>query len=189
MLLLLLPNAVENETLQQKTRVHFSHCELFIYMFFYHDAECLQGSYWAKIEVITFSYGRHHNLVNSYGISVSQSRSSCLVYYLLPNITGMLTRVTWRVSLVEQELFYPPRHISLPTAFSGARVVQHISLPTAFNGVRVVQHISLPTAFSGVRVIQHISLPTTFSGVRVAQSSIFRIVLYRQLIIFFSPFP
>jgi hypothetical protein len=39
-------------------------------------------------------------------------------------ITGFLTRLTRRVSLVEQELLTPPEHLSSHLAFSGVRVAQ-----------------------------------------------------------------
>ena len=36
-------------------------------------------------------------------------------------LAGFLTRLTWRVSLVEQELFTLPEHLSSPPVFSGVR--------------------------------------------------------------------
>ena len=56
-------------------------------------------------------YGRHHDLVNSYGISVSDDQGCILlvvvtIYLISTFITyhKILMRVTRRVSLVEQEL-------------------------------------------------------------------------------------
>ena len=57
-------------------------------------------------------YGRHHELVDSYGIS---SRSSPSLWL----ITGFVTRSTRRVSLVEQELLTLPEYLSSPPVLEG----------------------------------------------------------------------
>ena len=43
-------------------------------------------------------------------------------------ITGFVTRLTWRVPLVEQELFTLPEHLSSLPAFSGVRVTRSLAL-------------------------------------------------------------
>ena len=76
-------------------------------------------------------YGRHHDLVDRYGISVSQmtiyvplviniSRSFPHSWH----ITGFVSRLTRRVPLVEQELLTLPVHLSSPPIFSGIRVTR-----------------------------------------------------------------
>ena len=80
-------------------------------------------------------YGRHHDLVDRYVICVTNdhgyvplvtntSRSS-------PHsqlITGFVTRLTWRVSLVDQELLTLPEHMSSSLVFSGVRVTRSLLL-------------------------------------------------------------
>ena len=72
-------------------------------------------------------YGRNHDLVKSYGTFVSQmTRYVPLVvktFRSFPHswlITGFVTRVTWRVSLVEQELFTLAEHPSSPRCLWGS---------------------------------------------------------------------
>jgi hypothetical protein len=47
-------------------------------------------------------------------------------------ITGFVTRLTWRVSLVEQELPTLPVHLSSPPVFSGVRVTRSLVLYVCF---------------------------------------------------------
>ena len=47
-------------------------------------------------------------------------------------ITGFVTRLTRRVSLVEQELLTLPEHLSSPLVFSGLRVTQSLVLCVCF---------------------------------------------------------
>ena len=72
-------------------------------------------------------YGRHHDLVDRYGIYVSQMTTD--MFHLsktLPCpflvITGFVTRITRRVSLVEQEQLTLPEHLSSPPVFGEVRV-------------------------------------------------------------------
>ena len=60
--------------------------------------------------------GRHHDLVDRYGISVSQITTSRSFPHSRP-ITGFVTRLTRRVPLVEQELLTLPEHLSSPPGF------------------------------------------------------------------------
>ena len=46
--------------------------------------------------------------------------------------TGFVTRLTRRVSLVEQELFTLPEHLRSPTVFSGVRVTRSIVVCVCF---------------------------------------------------------
>jgi hypothetical protein len=48
------------------------------------------------------------------------------------HITGFVTRLTWRVSLVEQELLTLPEHMSSPPVFSGVRVTRSLVLYVCF---------------------------------------------------------
>jgi hypothetical protein len=48
-------------------------------------------------------------------------------------ITGFVTRLTWRVSLVEQELLTLPKHPSLPPVISGVRVTRSLVLYVCFD--------------------------------------------------------
>jgi hypothetical protein len=61
-------------------------------------------------------YGRHQDLVDRYGISMSQICSTCRKHLRsFPHswlITGLVTRLTRLVSLVEQELPTLPEHLS-----------------------------------------------------------------------------
>jgi hypothetical protein len=47
-------------------------------------------------------------------------------------ITGFVTRLTWWVSLVEQELLTLPEHLSTPPIFSGVRVTRSLVLYICF---------------------------------------------------------
>jgi hypothetical protein len=46
--------------------------------------------------------------------------------------SGFVTRLTRRVSVVEQELFTLPEHLSSPPAFSGVRVTRSLVLYVCF---------------------------------------------------------
>ena len=84
--------------------------------------------------------GRHHDLVNRYGISVSQMTTDNVPLVVstsrsFPNsrlITGFVTRLTWRVPLVEQELFTLPEHLSSHLVFNGVRVTRSLVLYVCF---------------------------------------------------------
>ena len=83
-------------------------------------------------------YGRHHDLVDRYGISVTNDHG----YVPLVNtsqsfphsrlITGFVSRLTRRVPLVEQELLTLPEHLSSPQVFSGVRVTRSLVLYVCF---------------------------------------------------------
>ena len=84
-------------------------------------------------------YGRHHDLVDRNGISVSQMTTDMfhLSYtsQFFPHsrlITGFVTRLTRRVPLVEQELLILPKHLSSPPVFSGVRVTRSLVLYVCF---------------------------------------------------------
>ena len=47
-------------------------------------------------------------------------------------ITGFVTRLTWRMSLVEQELLTLPEHLSSPPVHSGVRVTWSLVLYVCF---------------------------------------------------------
>ena len=87
------------------------------------ESGCLQGSSWTKgVSSHCRFYGRHHDLVLSrYRISVSQMTARMLPFVVvtIPSlffrswlIIGFLTRVTRRVSLMEQKLLILRKHTS-----------------------------------------------------------------------------
>jgi hypothetical protein len=80
-------------------------------------------------------YGRHHDLVDRYGIYVSQMITDMFHLsetlpgpFLIHDITWFVTRLTGRVSLVEQDLLTVPEHLSSPSVFSGVRVTRSLVL-------------------------------------------------------------
>ena len=84
-------------------------------------------------------YGRHHDLVDRYGICVTNDhRYVPLVVNTsrsFPHprlITGFVTRLTRWVPLVEQELLTLPEHLSSPPVFSGVRVARSFVLYVCF---------------------------------------------------------
>jgi len=68
----------------------------------------------------------------------STTGSSKTMYYTFQSfsyswlITGCVTRLTRRVSLVEQELLTLPEHLSSPSVFSGGRVTRSLGLCVCF---------------------------------------------------------
>ena len=84
-------------------------------------------------------YGRHHDLVNRYGISVtndhgyaSPSVNTSLSFPHSRLITGFVTRLIRRVTLVEQDLLTLPEHLSSPPVFSGVHVARSLVLYVCF---------------------------------------------------------
>ena len=88
-------------------------------------------------------YGRQHDLVNRYGISVSQIITWYVPFVVITirsfphlwHITELVTRVTRRVALEEQELPTLPVYLSSspsPFQFSGARVPQYLVFYVCF---------------------------------------------------------
>ena len=84
-------------------------------------------------------YGRHHDLVDRYGISVSNDHGYVPLVVntsrSFPHsrlITGFVTRLTWWVPLVEQELLTLPEHLSSPPVFSMVRVTRSLVLYVCF---------------------------------------------------------
>jgi hypothetical protein len=84
-------------------------------------------------------YVHHHDLVDSYGISVTNDHGSVPLVvntsrYFLHSwlITGFVTRLTRRVSLVEQELLTLPEHMNSTLVFSGVRVTRSLALCVFF---------------------------------------------------------
>jgi hypothetical protein len=77
-----------------------------------------QGFFLVKLKSsIRKFYGRHHDLVDRYGLSVSQMTRICsmCISPSFPHswlIIGFVTRLTQRVPLVEQELLTRPEHLS-----------------------------------------------------------------------------
>jgi hypothetical protein len=78
-------------------------------------------------------YGRHHDLVDRYGISVTNDHgyvplvvSTSRFFPHSRFITGFVTRLTRRVPLVEQELINLPEHLSSPPVFSWVRVTRSL---------------------------------------------------------------
>ena len=74
-------------------------------------------------------YGRHHDLVDRYGISVTNDHGYVPLVVNISRffphsrfITGFVTRLTRRVPLVEQDPITLPEHLSSPPVFSGVYV-------------------------------------------------------------------
>jgi hypothetical protein len=82
-------------------------------------------------------YGRHHNLVNRYGIFVSQMTTG--MFHWSQTFPGPFLRydttdcVTWRAPLVEQELPTLPDYLSSPPVFSGVRVARSLVYCVVFS--------------------------------------------------------
>jgi hypothetical protein len=77
-------------------------------------------------------YGRHHDLVDRYGISADHGYVPLVVNTsrFFPHsrlITGFVTKLTRHVSLVEQEIPARPEHLSSPPVFSGVRVTRSLA--------------------------------------------------------------
>jgi hypothetical protein len=84
-------------------------------------------------------YGRHHDLVDRFGISVTNDHGYVPLvvntFRFFPHsrlITGFVTRLTRRVPLVEQELPTLPDHLSSSPVFSGDRVTRSLVLYVCF---------------------------------------------------------
>jgi hypothetical protein len=81
-------------------------------------------------------YGRHHNLIDRYGLSVTQLTTDMfhlsLTFPQTWRITGFVTRLTRRVPRVEQELLTLLGHLSPPSVFSGVRVTRSLVLCVCF---------------------------------------------------------
>jgi hypothetical protein len=89
-----------------------------------------QGFLLAKLKSsLRMFYGRRHDLVDLYGISVSQMTTEIVPLVVntsrsFPHswlIARFVTRLTRRVPLVEQELLTLPEHLRSPPVFSGVR--------------------------------------------------------------------
>jgi hypothetical protein len=80
-------------------------------------------------------YVRHHDLVDRYGIYVTQMTTDMFHFPVLSSftlITVFVTRLTRRVSLVEQELPTLPGHLSAPPVLSEVRVTRSLVLCVCF---------------------------------------------------------
>ena len=77
-------------------------------------------------------YGRHHDLVDRYGISVSQMTMDMFHFPHSWLITGFVTRLPRRVPLEEQELLTLPEYLSSPPVFSGVQVTRSLVLCVCF---------------------------------------------------------
>jgi hypothetical protein len=84
-------------------------------------------------------YGRHHDLVDRYGISVTNDHGYVPLVvstsWSFPRswlITGFVTRLTRHVSLMEQELLTLPEHLGSPPVFSGVCVTRSLFLYACF---------------------------------------------------------
>ena len=80
-------------------------------------------------------YGRHHDLVDRYGISVTNDHGYVPLVVntsLSFPYSRLITRLTRRVPLVEQELHTLPVYLSSPPVFSGVRVTRSLDLYVCF---------------------------------------------------------
>ena len=81
-------------------------------------------------------YGRHHNLVDRYEISISQMTMDLLLFTHMFSFlfrcqdmyrTSLYIGVTWRVSCNNQELLTVHEYLSSPRFFDGVRVAHSFS--------------------------------------------------------------
>ena len=96
-----------------------------------------QGFLLVKLKAsLRTSYGRHHDLVDRYVSQMTTISSTCRnPFPVFPHswlITGFVTRLTRRVSLVKHELPNLPEHLSAPPVFSRVRVTRSLVLYVCF---------------------------------------------------------
>jgi hypothetical protein len=96
------------------------------------------------------------HLWHRYSISQPSHGGDCKMFQSFPHsriITGFVTRLTWWVPLVEQELLTLPEHLSSPPVFSGVHVTRSLQQPS-------IKEILIGTTSSGIsyhlRYILHI---------------------------------
>jgi hypothetical protein len=81
-------------------------------------------------------YGLHHDIVDRYGISVRNDHGYVVsTFQSFPHswcITGFVTRLTRKVSLVEQELFTLPEHLISSPVISGVRLTRSLAWCVCF---------------------------------------------------------
>jgi hypothetical protein len=80
-------------------------------------------------------YSKKSQWPNTFGTSLYNRLWHWLLFILFTHswlITGFVTRVTWQVPLVEQELFTLPGHLSSPLVFSGVGVTRSLIFCVAF---------------------------------------------------------
>ena len=78
-------------------------------------------------------YGHHHDLVDRY--LCHKWPRICSTFWSFSHswiIAGFVTRLTRRMSLVEQELLILPEHLNSPPVFSGIRVTRSLVLYICF---------------------------------------------------------
>jgi len=109
-------------------------------------------------------YGRCHDLVNRYGISVSQMTTDMFHLseaspgpFLIHDFTGFVTRVTRRMSLGQQELPTFPEHLSSLPVLSEVRVARSFGCLCS-----VLQFVVCPLYFFLLTIMLYI-LPFTDS--------------------------
>jgi hypothetical protein len=99
-----------------------------------------QGFFLVKLKsLLRKYYGRHHDTVDLYGISVTNDHGYVALFvstfWSIPHsrlIIGFVTRLTWRVSLVEQELFTLPEQLTSSPVYSGVRDTRSLVLCVYF---------------------------------------------------------
>ena len=70
-------------------------------------------------------YGRHHDIINRYVISVSRITTDYFPFVVM-TIRSFLNELSRRETLMEQELLTILEHTSLPPDFSGVRDAQSV---------------------------------------------------------------
>ena len=79
-------------------------------------------------------YGRHNDLVDCYGTSVTNDHGCVSLVRSFPHswlITRFVTRVTRRVPLVEQKMHTLPEHMSSPPVFQWESLVLYVVFCTS----------------------------------------------------------
>ena len=105
-------------------------------------------------------YGRHHDLIDLlWNICVTYNHGYCPLVVntsrYFPHwwlITGFVTRLTRRVSLVEQELLTLPEHLNSPPVVSGVRVTRFLVLCVCFED-RCLSFLPLLCLFFDIRIL------------------------------------
>ena len=115
-----------------------------------------QGSYWLgrshhfesfKIGTMTWLIFMEH-LCHKWPRICSTCRKHFLVLSSFITCHGFVTRLTWRVPLMEQELLTLPEHLSSPLGFSGVRVTRSLVLCARFQICAAIYQLLLHMVFT-----------------------------------------
>ena len=130
-------------------------------------------------------YGRHLDLVDRYGISVSQVTTDMFhlssTFRAFPHlwlVTESVTRFTRRVPLVEKELLILPEHLSSPPVLSGVCVIRSLVLCVCF--------VDRCLSFCTFQLGHYVVCTSSIYGFWLPPFGIFKIFLYMAVRIGFA---